>query len=422
MRDVAARVWFCMLALGAALTFGTAPWQASASGFIHADGKRLVDGHGASFAVKGINLGNWLFPEAYMFQFNARAYTPLELAQNIERLIGPEQAPRFWAEFRDDYVGQEDIAFLKAAGFNAVRVPVSWRLLAETDDSGGVRFAGPGWLLLDRLVQWCRDSGLRVIIDLHSAPGGQTGHTHDEGTGYPLMFYVPRYQQLTIALWQKLAARYRDETAILGYDLLNEPISPFADIGYLNPRLEPFYRDLVAAVRSADPNHVVLLGGAQWDTSFAVFGRPFDPNAIYTYHKFWFDPNRAAVQEYVNFSNRWNVPVIIGETGEYDDSWNAKAREILDRFGIGWIFWSYKNLASRLAVTTIQKPPGWGLIVNAVGSANAPLPPRGQAQAILDAYLEAAKFENVEVNAGYLRSLGLTVPPSLGSTDPKQSK
>jgi endoglucanase len=32
---------------------------------------------------------------------------------------------------------------------------------------------------------------------------------------------------------------------------------------------------------------VVLLAGAQWSTSFAVFDRPFDGNAVYTYHKFW---------------------------------------------------------------------------------------------------------------------------------------
>ena len=38
------------------------------------------------------------------------------------------------------------------------------------------------------------------------------------------------------------------------------------------------------------------------------------------------------------------------------------------------------------------------------------LPPREQAQAILDAYLEAAKFSNGRVNSGYLASLGLAAP------------
>ena len=42
---------------------------AAPADFIHADGTRLVDGSGNTFAVKGINLGNWLVPEGYMFKF-----------------------------------------------------------------------------------------------------------------------------------------------------------------------------------------------------------------------------------------------------------------------------------------------------------------------------------------------------------------
>ena len=38
------------------------------------------------------------------------------------------------------------------------------------------------------------------------------------------------------------------------------------------------------------------------------------------------------------------------------------------------------------------------------------LPPRPQALAILNAYLEAAKFKNVRINGSYLNSLGLATP------------
>jgi endoglucanase len=398
------------LALAVSLAFADGLALAAPADFIHSDGKRLVDGRGETFTVRGINLGNWLFPEAYLFRFEHFAFSPTDLTRTIERLIGREQAERFWAKFREVYITQEDIAFIKAAGFNTVRVPLSWRLFLKEGDDGTVRFEGPGWPLLDNLVQWCRKAGLRVVIDLHSAPGGQTGHTHDEGSGYPLTFYVPQYRRLTIALWQKLAAHYRDETAVLGYDLLNEPISRFSNPDDLNPGLEPLYRDIVDAIRKVDPNHVVLLGGADWETSFAVFGRPFDRNAAYTYHKFWYEPEFTAVEEYVNFSNRWRVPLILGETGEYSDDWNVKARKLQERFGIGWIFWTYKNLDSPLSVVTIRKPPGWDVIVDAATAADASLPPRAQAQAILDAYLDAAEFKNVQVNAGYLHSLGLVVP------------
>jgi endoglucanase len=350
-----------------------------------------------------------------MFKFT-RARAPNEIEAVIAALIGPQAASRFWASFRDVYIAQDDIRFIKAAGFNTVRVPLHWRLFVKPGDTANDdRFEGQGWYLLDRLVGWCRDAGLRVIIDLHAAPGGQTGVNHDDGPGYPLAFYVPRDRRLTIALWRELAAHYRDEPAILGYDVLNEPISPYSDEDYLNPRLEPFYRDIVAAIRGVDPNHVVLLAGAQWSTSFAVFGRPFDANAVYTYHKFWARPTRDALQPYLNFSNRWKVPLLIGETGEYNDDWNARFRRLHEQFGIGWVFWPYKSLDSTTSVVSIDTPAGWGLVARAgsveVGTLMPDmLPPRAQAQAILDGYLEAAKFVNVRVNGRYLDSLGLAAP------------
>ncbi len=210
---------------------------------------------------------------------------------------------------------------------------------------GGVdRFEGPGWRLIDRLLGWARAAGLRVIVDMHAAPGGQTGVNHDDGVGFPLTFYVPRHKRLTIALWREIAARYRDETTLIGYDLLNEPISPYSDERYLNPKLEPFYRDIVTAIRSVNKNHVVMLAGGQWSSSFAMFERPFDSNVVYTYHQFWADPTRKSIQRFVDFSNRWQVPLLIGETGEATDDWNDKYRRLHERFGIGWSFWAYKNL------------------------------------------------------------------------------
>ena len=402
-------VRFCTLLCVTALTIGCGIALAAPFDFIRAEGTRLIDSHGDSFAVKGINLGNWLVPEGYMFKFK-QARSPKEIAGVIEALVGATEAARFWTRFRDCYIAKDDIAFLKATGFNTVRVPLNWRLFVEPGQDGVDRFEGSGWALLDRLVQWCRDAGLRVIIDLHAAPGGQTGVNHDDGPGFPLTFYVPRYRQLTIAIWRQLAAHYRDEPAILGYDLLNEPISPYSDMNYLNPQLEPLYRDIVAAVRSVDPNHVVLLAGAQWGTNFAVFDRPFDSNAVYTYHKFWINPTRDGVQEYLNFSNRWKVPVLIGETGEFNDSWNEKFRRLHERFRIGWVFWPYKNLDSNLSVVSIKKPAGWDLIAGAGSSGRAVLPAREQAQAILQAYLEAAQFRNVRINADYINSLGLAAP------------
>jgi hypothetical protein len=345
-----------------------------------------------------------------MFKFK-HALSPREIDAVFTHVLGRDGADRFWQDFRDSYITQNDVNFIASAGFNTIRVPLHYALFMREGETPV--FEGPGYALIDRLIAWCRHAGLHVILDLHAAPGGQTGVNHDDGTGFPLVFYVPRYRAETVALWRHLAERYRNETAVLGYDLLNEPISPYNDEDLLNPQLEPLYRDIVAAVRDVDTTHPVFLAAAQWSTNFAVFGPPFAGNVAYTYHKFWASTNRDSVQDYVDFSRRWNVPVFLGEAGELTDKWNTAFRTLNERFGIGWSFWTYKEPDSTSTVVSIPLPPGWSEIA-AIGSAasldTAPRIAPGRAAEIISAYLRAIRLANDHINAGYLRSLGLGVP------------
>ena len=402
-----------------------------APGFVRVEGKRFVSPDGTTFPIRGMSLGNWLVPEGYMFKFGTMR-SPRQIERVIERLVGPEEAARFWTRFRDAYITRDDIAFLKAAGFTTVRVPLHYRFFVAADDPAhpdDVRFEGEGWRRLDALFGWCRDLGMKVILDMHAAPGGQTGVNHDDGVGYPLTFYVPAYQRLTIAVWREIARRYRDEPALIGYDLLNEPISTYHDIDYLNDRLEPFYEEITAAIRAVDPNHVVIVEGAQWAVNFDVFGPPFADNVAYSYHKFWAAPERRSVQAYVNFADRWDVPVFVGETGELNDEWNAAYRAVNERFGIGWSFWTYKNLASESTIASIRMPDGWKAIAE-LGSVpvqefdTAPVPDRAVAQSVLDAYLANLPLARTHINDGYILSLGGTVPalPAAdGATTPEMA-
>ena len=109
---------------------------------------------------------------------------------------------------------------------------------------------------------------------MHCAPGGQTGTNIDDSWGYPWIFESDEEQQFAVGFWRSIAQRYADEPTVLGYDLLNEPIPPA--VAQLNPRLEPLYRKITKAIRQVDPNHAVILGGAQWDSNFDVFGPPID--------------------------------------------------------------------------------------------------------------------------------------------------
>jgi len=398
--------------------------SAPAPGFLRAEGTRFVNPDGTPFAIRGMSLGNWLVPEGYMFKFSVHR-TPRGIEDVIDYLAGPEEAARFWRDFRDVYVQEQDLAFLSAAGFTTVRIPLHWKFFLDASDLSKVDPNGEGWALIDRAIGWAKAHNIKVILDIHAAPGGQTGVNHDDGPGYPLTFYVPEFQRRTIAMWRAIAQRYRDEATVLAYDLLNEPITPYHDTDYLNPRLEPFYEKIAAAIREVDPNHPIIFAAAQWSTNFNVFGPPFIENAGYTYHKFWASHERREVQDYVNFANRWGVPLFLGETGELTDEWNEGYRKLNEKFGIGWSFWTYKNLDSRSTVASITMPEGWDEIVRFGSLPRAQWdsetkPSREAVAATLRAYVENARFANTTINSGYVASLGLAVPDlaTLGTAAP----
>ena len=101
----------------------------------------------------------------------------------------------------------------------------------------------------------------------------------------------------------------------MGYDLLNEPIATFFNADEFNPYLEPVYKQLTAAIRTVDKNHILFIGGAQWDSNFKIFGKPFDSKLVYTFHKYWTEPTQNVIQDYIDFRDKNNVPIYCGETG-----------------------------------------------------------------------------------------------------------
>ena len=381
------------------------------SRFVTTRGKDLIATDGKPLLLKGINLGNWLLPEGYMFKFKT-ANSPRLIQTLVNELIGEDEARRFWQAYHQNYITPEDIRFIKQSGFNSVRVPFSYRLFVS--DARPARLEGEGYRLLDDVVAWCRKENLYVILDMHAAPGGQTGDNIDDSWGYPFLFESAESQELTVNIWRKLAARYRNEPTVIGFDLLNEPIAHYFDAARLNPKLEPLYRRVVAAIREVDRNHVIFLGGAQWDTNFKAFGPPFDPKLVYTFHKYWMDVNQGAIQEYLDFRDKYHVPVWMGESGENTDEWIGSFRTLLEQHNVGWCFWPYKKLDATSCIASINPPADWDAIVD---FANGPRttfeeirkhrPAKEKAQKALNDYLERVKLANCRINQGYLKALGL---------------
>ena len=114
-----------------------------------------------------------------------------------------------------------------------------------------------------------------------------------------------------------------------------------------------------------------------------MFGPPFADNLAYTYHSFWASTKRNSIQRHLNFSNRYDVPLFLGETGELTDEWNARFRKLHETHGIGWSFWTYKNLDTPSTVVSIPRPEGWNEIV-AFADGRATTKPRRRADRARD--------------------------------------
>lgn len=384
-----------------------------AQSFLHAKGKDIVTADGRPFIMHGINLGNWLVPEGYMFHFK-KASSPRLINETITELIGPYETEKFWRQFVKNYITQADIHFLKTTGANSIRLPFNYRLFTDENYLGGSG-TKRAFAIMDSLVRWCKKEGLYVLLDMHGAPGGQTGDNIDDGYGYPFLFESPEAQELTINIWKQIAAHYANEPTVMGYDLLNEPIPHFYDTAFFNPLLEPIYKRITAAIRSVDKKHIVFLGGAQWDSNFDVFGKPFDNNLVYTFHKYWTAPTKKVVQPYIDFSNRYNVPIYCGETGENTDEWINSFRQMLDSNQIGWHFWPYKKMDNQRCMVRFTEPGNYSMIAAYADTSrssfkdirdNRPADIVAVKKALAD-FLINCRFENCHVNDGYIKALGL---------------
>jgi len=388
--------------------------KAQQSKFIGVRGKEVIDASGKPFLMRGTSLGNWLMPEGYMFKFKS-INSPRLINEAISELIGPDEVREFWEKYLHTYITEADIHYLHTIGVNSIRIPFSYRMFTQ-EDYLGQNNPDRGFELLDRVIGWCKKESIYVVLDMHSAPGGQTGDNIDDGYGYPFLFKNEASQQLTADIWRRIADHYKNETAILGYDLLNEPIATYFNAAELNPYLEPVYKKITAAVRTVDKNHIVILGGAQWDSNFKAFGTPFDSKAIYTFHKYWTDPTKQVIQDYIDFRDKYNVPIYCGETGENKDEWVAAFKNVLEQNDIGWHFWPYKKMDNVSGFVTFDIPAGYDKIIEYTEKPRAsfeeirkaaPAVDREQIKKALYDFINNSRFENCRPNKGYITALGL---------------
>lgn len=395
--------WLC--------TFAT---TAMAGQYIKVDGKDLRTPDGKTFFIRGTNLGNWLNPEGYMFGFS-RTNCEWMIDLMIKEAAGPDFARQFWQAFKDNYITRADIQFIAQQGANTIRLPFNYKLFTR-EDYMGLNDENEGFRRMDSVVTWCRDNGLYLILDMHDCPGGQTGDNIDNGHGYPWLFESEASQQLFISIWQRIARHYRNEPVILGYELMNEPIAHyFENKDSLNELLEPLYKRTVKAIREEDPDHIILLGGARWNSDFFMFHDwTFDNNIMYTCHRYGGEPTAEAINDYISFRDKTGLPMYMGETGHNTMQWQHDLVSVMVKNNIGYTFWPYKKVDSS-CMNAIQRPEGWDSVV--VKFAEAPRgtfseirqvrPDQRIFRRLMMQYAENSRFKACTPQTDYIQSMQL---------------
>lgn len=389
--------------------------------FLTANGTNFIAGDGTSnvITLKGVNLGNAFIIEPWMFYGlnnpavktpNVPGYDPdvavlddWQFRDILTQRFGIETTKDLIKQFQDTYLTQIDLDNILNMGINAVRLPVYYRDIRELDDQFnwvGNRF---NFDHIDRIIKLCADRGIYVLLDLHGAPGSQSAQDNSGRRDFNQLFNgnemitcdnvtvrsADCYQKRTIELWQALATHYRKNTAIAGYDLLNEPA------GADSPEtLWQFYDQMYDAIRTIDSNHLIVMEGLWVDTNkWPSVLNDWDwlpnpsmfnwTNVAYQFHYYCWDcatgeppvpANEQITRQKAFISGKvldisvtqpdYNIPLMIGEfTGfgvrkvweDYLDNFNLN--------NISWFSWAYK---------THDSPSEWGLYTHLIYDSDLP--------------------------------------------------
>lgn len=316
--------------------------------FLHCEGRKIVNAADEPVALKGTNLGGWLIAEAWMSSIRGFE-AQWDIDTTLEKRFGRDEARRLLGLYQDNYITEYDLDLLADRGFNCLRVPFWYRNLQSDDDGTFIRKSDGSidFGRLDWVVSQCQRRGVYVILDMHGAPGFQSIAHHSGRVNHCRLYdSTPegeKMRALSCELWREIAAHFRTNPAVAGYDLLNEPMCDYKGRQKVNRAYHAVYDVLYNAVREADGDHIVFIEGI-WT--------PFDlprpqkrwENAVYEYHLYL--PGNACFKAFptVERLRFFKNPVYIGEFSPCRGS--AKWKDILDvfnRHGWSWTTWTYKG-------------------------------------------------------------------------------
>lgn len=168
--------------------------------------------------MKGVNLGGWLVLEKWICGDPFAKTSAEDTGELYEQLPWEEITTRLKRHW-DSFIQKSDLEWIACSGCDLVRLPVPYTMFGDIlNQAGCVEY-------VDRLFGWAEEYGLKVLLDLHTVPGGQNGLDNSGTTGLCTWHFDPAKVEWTLTLLERIARRYCGSRALFGIELLNEPIS-----------------------------------------------------------------------------------------------------------------------------------------------------------------------------------------------------
>lgn len=389
-----------------------------ANGYIHAVGQKIVDINGQEFILRGHAPGGWMIKEPYMMEMDDFADSQHTIHAKIESVLSPDDAKEFYRRWLANGFTRNDVKLLAEMGFNSIRLPLHYNLftlpIEQEPVKGQQTWINDGFKMVDDVLEWCKEFHIYLILDMHATPGGQgyDSAISDYDFNNPSLWSSVANQDKLLALWVKLAERYKNEPWIGGYDLINEPNWAFKDSNKngcdesTNTPLWDLYKRLITAVRAVDPNHMMILEGNCWCNNFNGLPsvRTWDTNLCLEFHKYWTVNDMGSIQFIINLRNSKNLPIWCGESGENSNKWYTDAIRLFEQNGIGWSWWTWKKMGSVTGICTVKAPAGYDALKNFWKGSGAK-PSQEKARTTLFALADAYLLENCTINKAVVDAL-----------------
>lgn len=322
---------------------------------------------------RGVNLGGWLLlepgPSFELFQQFGPARCEWQLLQQMRRKLGQQKTAEVLQAHRNTFLTEEDFQQIKSKGFNSVRIPFGYWIV--TGPSNGDVYVGPALEFLDRALGFCKTLGLQVLLDLHGAPGGESGETPCGREMKDWRWEQWRLDESLEAL-KVIATRYKGHPSVSGIAVCNEPSEKVpADV------LCQFYDQAIQAIRSCGmgPEEVSIVlpvyRTERLDEIWRIWNKVFDGFVrhanvafdLHLYHCFGAWWQRQGLNSHLRMTKRdrkilRRVPAVVGEwslalphralcqSDDEDQAYQAFATAQLQAYSHashGWFFWNWRD-------------------------------------------------------------------------------